>query len=249
MHFPKPWFRKSRGVWMVQIAGVQHNLGPDQEQAFRLYHDLMRQPAKKQVVGDSVVAIIDRYLDLCQEHRAAETYEWYRYRVQLFVTYIDKTLTVGRLKHFHIDDWLREHPDWSSGTKHGMVRSAQRALRWATRKGYIERSPITDYEKPRPGKRNVVITPERFDQILRLVRKQPFRDLLTITWETGCRPQESLVVEARHVDLANARWVFPADEAKTSPNSLYVKLISTVSTLADVVKIGSVFFRFLYRPI
>ena len=21
-HFPKPWFRESRGVWMVQIAGV-----------------------------------------------------------------------------------------------------------------------------------------------------------------------------------------------------------------------------------
>ena len=36
MHFPKPWFRKSRGFWMVQIAGVQHNLGPDKEQAFQL---------------------------------------------------------------------------------------------------------------------------------------------------------------------------------------------------------------------
>ena len=74
-------------------------------------------------------------------------------------------------------------------------------------KGYIDRSPIVDYEKPRPGKRNVIISPERFEQILRLARKQPFRDLLVATWESGCRPQESLVVEARHVDLANARWV------------------------------------------
>ncbi len=138
----------------------------------------------------------------------------YRYRLQHFVCSIDKTLTVAQLKHFHVDDWLGQHPGWSGGTKHGMARAVQRALRWATRKGYIERSPINDYEKSRPGKRNVIITPERFDQIFHLVRKQPFRDLLTITWETGCRPQESLVVEARHVDLANARWVFPADEAK-----------------------------------
>ena len=60
----------------------------------------------------------------------------------------------------------------------------------------------------------MLVTPEIFEQILRLVRKQPFRDLLVATWETGCRPQESLAVEARHVDLPNARWVFPADESK-----------------------------------
>src|SRR5262249_10248599 len=32
--------------------------------------------------------------------------------------------------------------------------------------------------------------------------------------ETGCRPHEILTVEARHVDLKNACWVFPPDEAK-----------------------------------
>ena len=33
-------------------------------------------------------------------------------------------------------------------------------------------------------------------------------------WETGARPQELTRVEVRHVDLANARWVFPPNEAK-----------------------------------
>jgi integrase len=37
---------------------------------------------------------------------------------------------------------------------------------------------------------------------------------LEVTWETGCRPQESLAVEARHVDLVNSRWFFPPDESK-----------------------------------
>jgi integrase len=38
--------------------------------------------------------------------------------------------------------------------------------------------------------------------------------LLTIAWETGARPQEILKVEARHVNLAEARWEFPPKEAK-----------------------------------
>ena len=35
-----------------------------------------------------------------------------------------------------------------------------------------------------------------------------------MTYRTGCRPQESLRVEARHVDLANCRWVFSETEEK-----------------------------------
>jgi hypothetical protein len=41
--FPKSFFRKSRGVWYVQIEGKQHNLGPDQKKAFDRYHELMRE--------------------------------------------------------------------------------------------------------------------------------------------------------------------------------------------------------------
>lgn len=40
------------------------------------------------------------------------------------------------------------------------------------------------------------------------------RDQLITTYRTGCRPQESLRVAARYVDLANARRVFPQQEAK-----------------------------------
>jgi hypothetical protein len=37
-----------------------------------------------------------------------------------------------------------------------------------------------------------------------LTPRSNFRDLLEITGENGCRPQESLAVEARHVELANS---------------------------------------------
>jgi integrase len=164
--------------------------------------------------SDAVLAVIERFLDWCHDHRKPDTYEWYRWRLQLFADHVGPSLTVRGLKHFHLDEWLKKHPEWSSGTKHGMARSVMRAMRWAKKKGYIEHNPVADYEKPRPGKRNVVITPEEFDTMLALAGCQEFQDLLVVTWETACRPQESLVVEARHVDLPNARWVFPPDEAK-----------------------------------
>ena len=80
--------------------------------------------------------------------------------------------------------------------------------------GLIEASPVRHIEKPRAGRRDVIITPGEYAWILGRVRDEPFRDLLVVCWETGCRPQEVLAVEARHVDPNGGRWVFPPDEAK-----------------------------------
>jgi integrase len=90
----------------------------------------------------------------------------------------------------------------------------QRAFNWAAKMGLIEQSPVQHIEKPRPGRRDVVITPEEYAWILGQVKDEEFRDLLVVCWETGCRPQEILAVETRHVDLDGGRWVFAPDEAK-----------------------------------
>ena len=46
-HIPTPFFRKSRSRWYVQINGRQINLGPDKEEAFRRYHQLMAEAASE----------------------------------------------------------------------------------------------------------------------------------------------------------------------------------------------------------
>jgi integrase len=223
-NFAKPWFRKNRG-WFVTLGGRQVPLGADKDQAFQRYHQLMAAgPAPTKAPSDSVLAVLERYLQWCSEHRAQETYEWYRWRLQLFIESIDKKLLASQLKHFHIDEWLLKRPDWSPGTKHGMARAVMRAFRWAAKKGYIDRDPIADYEKARPGKRNVVISSETFNEMLSFGGCQEFDDLLIFTWETAARPQESLIAEARHVDFHNSRMVFPPDEAKGEqwPRILYL---------------------------
>ena len=159
------------------------------------------------------MAIVDAFLDWCHNHRARDTYEWYRYRLQRFAeTYPD--LTTRDLRPYHVQQWLDQLEGLSSGSKRNYCRAIKRALHWALQQGYIEHDPIAHVQQPKGGKREVVIRQEEFDEILEFVPDRGFRDLLLVTWETGCRPQESLRVEARHVDLVNSRWVFPETEGK-----------------------------------
>jgi hypothetical protein len=78
--FPKPFFRASRNVWYVQIDGKQINLGADRDTAFALYHKLMTAERRGETRGaarcQSLVAIIDVFLEWVQKNRSGDTYEW-----------------------------------------------------------------------------------------------------------------------------------------------------------------------------
>lgn len=211
-HFPKPFFKKNRKTWYVEIDRRQINLGPDRDEAFRRYHQLMSEPRLRQVTGESLVALIEAFLSWCKQHRASATYEWYRSRLEVFARRYPN-LTPSELRPFHVQEWL-DGMDVSNGTRRNYGRSIKRCLRWAKRQGYIDRNPIADLELPRGGKRETVVKEEEFERLLALTSDEEFRDLLIVTWETGCRPQESLRVEARHVDLENQRWIFRQSESK-----------------------------------
>lgn len=231
-HFPKPFFRPARSVWYVQIDGKQINLGSDRTDAFKQYYALMQERAECRstpVIENSsrqrlVVVIIDEFLDWSEKHRAADTYRWYKDRLNSFCQTIDATLTADHLKPHHVQKWVDAKPGLASGSRRNLISSVKRAMKWAEEQGYIDRSPLTHMKKPGCGRKEQVVTPEEYEALLARYKDQQFKDLLTITWETGCRPQESLRVEARHVDLAAGRWVFPASESKgkRAPRVVYL---------------------------
>jgi integrase/recombinase XerD len=220
-HYPKPFFRAPRGRWYVEIDGKQFNLGPDKTAAFKTYHGLMQQreqaPAAAPPLSNNplVVVIVDEFLDWCQKHRAPDTYIWYKDRLESFCKTIDATITAGQLRPHHVQKWVDNYPvSLKSGSCRNLIQSVKRAMRWAAEQGYIDHSPIAHMKKPGCGRKEQVVTPEQFNALLARYDDQEFRDLLITTWETGCRPQESLRVEARHVDVPGSRWVFPASESK-----------------------------------
>lgn len=212
--FPKPWFRPGRNVWYVTLDGRQHNLGSDKDAAFERYHQLMGMEPEQRLIGTSVAEVLDAYLDWCKLHQAPRTYEWYRHYCQAFVDFLPHRLQVEQLKPYHLQRWIDSRRTWSSGGKRAACTAIKATFNWATKQGYIDRSPIQHFQKPPAGKRDKVITEAEYKAILAATRDPTFRDLLTLAWETGARPQELLQVRARHVDLANRRWVFPPEEAK-----------------------------------
>jgi integrase len=212
-HFPKPFFKKSRGLWYVEIERRQIQLGPDKQLAFDRYHELMRSRPRS---ADTMLAVgvIDAYLEWLKQNRSARTYEWYQRHCQVFAQAIEPTLTVEQLKPYHVTQVLSEHASWSSTNKNGLCRAVQRAFRWAEEEELILRSPLRHLKKPKTRRRETIVTPEEFAQLLVDAGNDDFRDLLITAWETGARPQELFAVERRHVDLSNMRWVFPVEESK-----------------------------------
>jgi integrase len=213
-HHPKPWFRPSRNRWYVEIDGKQYNLGPDETQAFGRYHDLMRSRPREKADVSLAVGVLDAFLDWAKENKAARTYEWYQRHCEAFARSIPPLLSVGQLKKHHLTACLAKQKTLNSTTKNGLCRAVCRAFQWAENEEIILRSPFRGFEKPRHLRRNVVVSPEDFAFMRSFFPAECIRDLLVTAWETAARPQEIVAVEARHVDLANARWVFPAEESK-----------------------------------
>ena len=197
----KPWFRKSNKKWYVWHDGKQVNLGPDKKEAHQKFHQLMAEPKKARVIANSgsLIELVDSFLEWCQNHRAPDTYEWYRYRLERLCREYPK-MRAASMRPYHVEDWVNKF-DIAITTRRNYLRSAKRCFKWGRKQGYLDANPLADMEVPSAEEREVFLTEDDYQELLTYVRNKCLLDLVTVTRETGCRPQESLRAEARHVDL------------------------------------------------
>ena len=229
--FRKPYFKKSHACWYVNLDGKNVRLSPDKDEAHERYHDLMKlrkQAARFATPGEPAPVLLghllDQFLAAGFKGKAAATKNWYSDKLTRFVGHVGEAFTVSDLKPYHIDQWAVAHPDWSSGTVRNLWRAVQRLCRWGHRRGLIPELGILHQEKPRAGKREVVISPEQYAELLPFIRNAEFRAIVVIAWEAGARPQELMAARGRHLDAANARLVFPPEESKDKdrPRVIYL---------------------------
>jgi hypothetical protein len=183
-----PWFRPSRGVWYVTFAGKQYNLvagtEEDAEERFvDLKRELRRQPPATKPTFNSVVAIIDDFLEWVKKNRAPRTFDWYLDRLQRFAKAIQK-LSIDELCGYHLQSYV-DGLDCSPGHRRGIIIACQRPFRWAYKLGRIDRFPLGGVEKPPAGKREVVLSDAEFKTLLSFVHDRDFADLLTVSLECG----------------------------------------------------------------
>jgi integrase len=223
-HFPKPFFREPLNRWYVQLDGQQINLGPDKEAAFREYHRLMAgreaepsRPVTAREAEFTVAEVYDKFLSWCQQHREPLTAKGYHEFIQGFIDHLGRKalMPASELRPFHVSDWVDTRAAWGPTRHRNAIVHVQRPYNWAYKLGYLRENPIRGLEKPRAERRDNHVTPDAFCEIISKAREtDPFHDLLTFAWETGCRPQEARLIEVRHVNLAESRIEIPPKEAK-----------------------------------
>lgn len=241
---PKIWYRKERKAWFVTIHGTRHNLGPDKKQATERFHQLMGTTRHKPVRSMSFAAIADAYLEWVKTNRAASTYEGNRFHIERFCQkYPD--LQLAELRPYHCQQWVDAYPKLSQSTRRIYLKAIRRLVNWAIQQGYISGDPLRGLQMPASARREVCVTKDEFNRMLELIKWEWFRRLCIVAFETGCRPQELLRVEARHYDAAHSRWVFPVSESKgkRQPRVVYLtpKAEEITRNLAELYPEGRLF--------
>ncbi len=237
-HFPKPFFKQARQLWYVEIDRKQVCLGPEKDEAFLKYHALMqarRRGELSQAVAGSnplFAVLADAFLDWVKKERAPDTFEWYRYRLQRFCAKHPQ-LTANELRPFHVQQWVDSFPHLSRSSRRNYFRTVKACIRWSLAQGYIEKNPLLGLKIPAGDVREVTIPQADYLRLLEAITDRAFKDLVMFTWETGCRPQESLRIEVRHLDLARQRIVFPKAEAKGKRQPRIIYLTATALEIVE----------------
>jgi integrase len=219
MKLPKPFFRKSKQAWYVQLGPRQLSLGKDRELAFRRYQQLLLhergQAAGPALPADLTVAqLCEFFLDWSQRHNGADTYCWYQRYLQGFCDRCGG-LRAAEVKPFHVTRWLDGHQGWGDGSRRAAVTAVKRAFNWAEAEGLLPANPVKRVPKPPARSRDRALTAAERREVLAAIKDQHFRDFVVALQETGCRPSEAARVEAANVDLERGLWVLPRVYADT----------------------------------
>lgn len=234
---PEPWFRPCRNTFFVTLDGKQINLRTaDKAEAIHRWHELMAKDELEPVKAPSVAVLLAEFAEWSQRNNRRSTYEWRRGFLESFLRTLTNGLLAVDAKPFHVTKWLDQHPNWGTNSRYGAISTIKRAFQWGVDQGYLENSPLQRLKKPGLKRRETVLTTEQRQLILNEAGDEAFRDLVTLVQETGVRPQEVRIVEARHVDLERGVWVFPPDEHKTGAKTDKPRIVYLTPTAIEVTR-------------
>lgn len=207
MREAKPFWKASHQCWYVKIKGKQTRLDPDEKTAHKIWHQLQ---GRTRVTGADtlLIELIREFLEMDKRENATSTHKWYQSHLESFHKHVGKIKAVD-LKPVHVERWVRErYPNTTNGsTIHAAMRPIVRVMNWADGNGLIDKNPLKKMKKPRPTTRDVDLTQDQYDVLLTAIHGDTLRDIVEVMWNTGCRPQEARLVEARNV--GDRCWSWP----------------------------------------
>lgn len=263
MKSPEPYFRTFDGWWYIQLwvngrrKQIKLAKGKDNEAlAMQEWHKLCAsQPATLAVPEGSVLELLDRFIKNGPDEVSTATFDWYHHFLKDFKAWLvkqgDAELDGSAFDHTHVEAWLKSKK-WSRSTKSGAVKTFRKVFRWLHDGGHISKYPLTKLKARRPGRRETIISPEKFQEILAAVKDQQFKDYLQFLHASGCRPQEAAHAEKRHYQPSMRRLLFAASESKGGeyPRVIYLNdmAVEIVERLVKRWPEGKIFRNRKHKP-
>jgi integrase len=209
MRQPKPWFRKSKNAWYVQIGKSQRHLAygeENEDEAYRVYYRLMaeegRTPEKKTAALQSVM-LFDLFLEHSEKHNSLDTYKWYRNFLQSFADFHGYgKLPVADVQPHHVNRWLDANK-WGDTSRWAGITCAKRAINWGVEQGYLQEGDnhLRRLKKPEPKRREKIIETGERRSIIQSLKDKAFKVLVFALSQTACRPGELRVITAKECHL------------------------------------------------
>ncbi len=255
MNHRKPWYRKSKDAWYVEIDGRQRLIGKHPEgapppkkssrtglwnapqeiqSAFRKLIDAHEREEAAKADPRSILArvVCDLFLVAAEKTVEAETFEWYKKYLQSFCD-LHGGVRVTALRPLHLTEWLDSHPGWKASRRHAII-AVKRCFKWAEEEGVVDKSPFRGVKKPPVGRRERILTPAEKQEILDTIKDKPFRQFVFALFETGCRPSEVARVTAGHFDATRGLWVF--DKHKTRKKTDKPRVVYLTPAMVELTR-------------
>ena len=225
------FYRKKRTAWYCKLEG------PAGEREER---KLLKGPNDKQT-GDDAEKERQKLRDQIEAHGTPTLDCTVDHLVQSFLTYVEANNAQGTYRNYahfllgfaespavvglkvrdlelhHANDWLAKHYPikGNKNTRHDAIAALKRMFNWAVNDmKYLPYSPLAGLRKPKRTHRDLCPTMEQWNQVLAHYAGDPFGDFLSVLVDTGARPQELRVAEARQLDLRAQPPVIVFDEGE-----------------------------------
>lgn len=236
MLLPKPWFRKSKKAWYLQVArGEQLCLGKTKADADRRYRQWLLENAGALPRTDqnklTVAEIGQEFLDHSQKHNDPRTYDFYRYFIVPFVERFGEAVAFEFLPR-SFNKWLDEHKGWK-GSRRCAIIAVKRMFNWAVTEKILAHNPLKDVQKPPRRRRNRILTPAEREYVFKSIRDEQFREFVFAMLDTGCRPSEVAKVTAANVARDFTYWTIDEHKTDATGNDRIVYLSPAMQKLTQ----------------
>ena len=234
----EPFYRKSRRAWYLQVGKRQIKLSESKAESWAKWHLIMAGGVPEESNKPTVKNICDAFIEEMKTSRSERTWQWYEGYSKRLIQYVKGDAAAESVSLSQISLMISSQRTWKANSRYNFARAIKRLFSWAKKNRLIEIDPIEHLEKCSPEAREDYITPEQWSFIESNIPSSPLKDLMILAWDTGMRPQELVLVEARHFRKDERMIVFPAAESKGKKyvRTVYIASDRAMEILSDYAK-------------